>query len=185
MKGRQSPGIELRTPSLCSQCSATELQQLDNHQPPQSSISPNRVLTAHTEWLPGVQLKHFSLTCPLRIEDCEGWWLSGCRSSVAEHWLHKPGVLGSIPGDYWPFHFPQFSPHNIKIFSLFQREARVLRIYTCSYTMAAITDLQVTCTMSHTLCYSIIYTCLACPVKQKLRESRSMHMASAHYLCCG
>ena len=38
------------------------------------------------------------------IEDCEGWWLSGCCSSVAEHWLHKPGILGSIPGDCQPFH---------------------------------------------------------------------------------
>ena len=66
-----------------------------------------------TEWLLGVQLRHFSTTCAVHIEDCEGWWLSGCRSSVAEHWLHKPGVLGSIPGDCWPFHFPLFSPHNI------------------------------------------------------------------------
>ena len=24
-------------------------------------------------------------------------WLSGCRSSVAEYWLLKPGVLGLIP----------------------------------------------------------------------------------------
>ena len=23
------------------------------------------------------------------------------------------GVLGSTPGDCWPFHFPLFSPHNI------------------------------------------------------------------------
>ena len=22
-------------------------------------------------------------------EDCEGWWLSCCRSSVVKHWLHK------------------------------------------------------------------------------------------------
>ena len=43
-------------------------------------------------------------------EDCEGWWLSGCRSSVAEHWLHETGVLGSIPGDCQPFHFLLFSP---------------------------------------------------------------------------
>ena len=28
-----------------------------------------------------------------------GWWLSGCRSSVAEHWLHMPGVLGLISSD--------------------------------------------------------------------------------------
>ena len=28
---------------------------------------------------------------------------------MAEHWLHKPGVLGMIPGDCLPFHFPLFS----------------------------------------------------------------------------
>ena len=60
-----------------------------------------------------LQLRHFSPTCAVHIEDCGGWWLSGCRSSVAEHWLHKPGVLGSIPGGCRPFHFPLFSPHNI------------------------------------------------------------------------
>ena len=64
----------------------------------------------HTEWLPGVRLRHFSPTCAVRIEDCEGWWLSSCRSSVAEHWLNKPGVLGSIPCGCRPFHFPLFSP---------------------------------------------------------------------------
>ena len=63
--------LELRTPGFCSQCSATELRQPDNHQPPQSSIC-----------------------------------------TVAEH-LHKPGVLGSIPGGCRPFHFPLFAPHNI------------------------------------------------------------------------
>ena len=31
-KGQQLPGIEPRTLGLCSQCSATELQQPDNHQ---------------------------------------------------------------------------------------------------------------------------------------------------------
>ena len=24
------------------------------------------------------------------------------------YWLHKPGVLGSISGNWWPFHFPPF-----------------------------------------------------------------------------
>ena len=47
-------------------------------------------------------------TCAVHIEDCGGWWLSGCRSSVAEHWLHKPGVLGSIPGGCRPFHCRPF-----------------------------------------------------------------------------
>ena len=32
-----------------------------------------------------------TLTC-VHIEDCEGWWLSGCCSSVAEHWRLKPEV---------------------------------------------------------------------------------------------
>ena len=26
------------------------------------------------------------------IEDCEGWWLSGCRGSVAKYWRLKPKV---------------------------------------------------------------------------------------------
>ena len=51
---------------------------------------------------------HFSTTIAVYIEDCEGRWLSGCHSSVAEYWQHKPGVLGSIPGDFRPFHFPLF-----------------------------------------------------------------------------
>ena len=34
----------------------------------------------------------FSTTCAVHIEDCEGWWLSGCCSSVAEHWQLKPEV---------------------------------------------------------------------------------------------
>ena len=68
---------------------------------------------AHTEWLAGVRLRHFSTTCAVYIEDCEGWWLSGCRSSVADHRLHKPGALGSIPGGCWPFYFPLFCLKNI------------------------------------------------------------------------
>ena len=39
-------------------------------------LTPNRVLIAHTEWLPGVRLMY-----------------STCA-----------GVLSSISGDYWPFH---------------------------------------------------------------------------------
>ena len=63
--------------------------------------SPNRVLTAHTEWLLGVRLRHFSTTCALDIY--EGWCLglSGCHSSVAEHWLHKPVVLASILSSWY------------------------------------------------------------------------------------
>ena len=37
----------------------------------------------------------FSTTFAVHIEDCEGWWLSGCHGPVAETWWLKPGVLGS------------------------------------------------------------------------------------------
>ena len=96
-------------------------------------LTPNGVLTAHTEWLPGVRLRHFSTICAVYIEGCEGWWLSGCHSSVAKHWLHKPGVLGSIPGGCQPFHFPLLMPQKTSNLSLFQREARVLSMYTGIY----------------------------------------------------
>ena len=46
----------------------------------------------------------FSTTCAVHTEDCEGWWLSGCHSSVAEHQLHKWSVLGLIPSGCQPFH---------------------------------------------------------------------------------
>ena len=48
----------------------------------------------------------------VHIEDCEGWWLSNCCSSVAEHFRLKPGVLGSTPAGCRPFHFSLFLPHN-------------------------------------------------------------------------
>ena len=31
--------------------------------------TPNGVLMAHTEWLPGVQLRHFSPTCAVHMEE--------------------------------------------------------------------------------------------------------------------
>ena len=34
--------------------------------------------------------------------------LSGCHTSVAEYWMHKPVVLGLTPGDCWAFHSPLF-----------------------------------------------------------------------------
>ena len=36
--------------------------------------APNEVLMAHTEWLPGVQLRHFRTTC----EEYDGWCFSSC-----------------------------------------------------------------------------------------------------------
>ena len=87
-------------------------------------LTPNGVLMVH-EWLTGVQLRHFRTTCAVHIENCEGWWLSGCCGSVAEHCLHKPGVLGSIPGNCRPFHFALFSHQNSYKTLYFQREARI------------------------------------------------------------
>ena len=47
-------------------------------------------------------------------EDCEGWWSSGCRGSVAEHWGLKSEVSWvQLPAAAGLFHFPLFSPHNI------------------------------------------------------------------------
>ena len=53
---------------------------------------PNGNLTAHAEWLPGVQLKHS--VPPVQYLYCEGWWLSclRCCGSVAEYWQLKPEV---------------------------------------------------------------------------------------------
>ena len=71
------------------------------------------LLMAHI--LSGEWVRHISTTCEVDIEDCEGSWLSGCRSSVAEHWLHKLCILDSISGDCRPFHFPLFLPQSIFI----------------------------------------------------------------------
>ena len=66
-KGRQSPRIKPRIPGLCSQCSATELWQPDNHQPPQSSICTAQVglkwfsRTLGSWWLPTFSLLYFHL----------------------------------------------------------------------------------------------------------------------------
>ena len=53
----------------------------------------------------------------VHIEDCEGWWLSGCHGSVAEHWRLKPEVSWvRLPAAASLLHFPLFSPHNIYYF---------------------------------------------------------------------
>ena len=49
-EGQQLQGIEFRTPGLHSQCSATEIWQLENHQPSQSSIC-TETPQAHTQQL--------------------------------------------------------------------------------------------------------------------------------------
>ena len=91
-KGWQLLGIKPKTPGFCSQYSATKPQWPDNHQPSQSSIC-----TAAQ-----VELKSLSRTSR------EGWWLACHCGSLAEHWLHKLGVLGLIPGDCRSFRFLHF-----------------------------------------------------------------------------
>ena len=79
----------------CYEAKKEESEKAGNHResnPGHLWLTPNRVLTAHTEWLSGVRLRHFSTTCAVYIEDCEGWWLSGCRGSVEEHWWLNPEV---------------------------------------------------------------------------------------------
>ena len=53
-------------------------------------------------------------TFAVHIEDCEGWWLSGCHGSVAEHWRLNPEVSWvQLLAAAGLFHFPLFSYHNI------------------------------------------------------------------------
>ena len=60
-------------------------------------------------------MRHFSTTCAVHVEECEGWWLSVRCSSVAQQWLHKPSVLvlGLLPGSCWLFHFPLKTSKNL------------------------------------------------------------------------
>ena len=53
-------------------------------------LTPNRVLTAHTEWLPGVRLRHS--VPPACAEGCDGWWLSSCQ------WQSTGGSSQRYPG---------------------------------------------------------------------------------------
>ena len=61
------------------------------------------VLTAHTEWLPGVQLRHFSPTYAVHIEDCGAggcpvvvaqWQSTGFTSQVS--WVRFPAAAGLL-----------------------------------------------------------------------------------------
>ena len=62
----------------------------------------------------------FSTTCAVHIEDCEGWWLSGCCGSVAEHWRLKPERLPATAGFFTFLYFRLITSK----FIYFQREAR-------------------------------------------------------------
>ena len=44
-------------------------------------LTPNGVLTAHTEWLPGVRLRHFSTICAVYIKIVG---VGGCLVVIAQ-----------------------------------------------------------------------------------------------------
>ena len=82
----------------------------------------------------------------------KGSWLFGCRTSVAEHWLHKLGVLGLIPGDCCLFHFPQFRfpisvyahIHSLKLCSPSELRRRfALHLWPCSLALTLALSLTV------------------------------------------
>ena len=75
----------------------------------------NGVLTAHTWVVARCATEAFQSHLCSTYRGLWGWWLSTCCSSVVDHWLHKSGVLGSIPRSCQPFCFPLFSPQNILI----------------------------------------------------------------------
>ena len=74
----------------------------------------------------------FSTICAVYIEDCEGWWSSGCCGSVAEPWRLKPEVscvrLLATAGFFTFLYFR----HITSKFIYFQREARCFQHYTLS-----------------------------------------------------
>ena len=99
------------TSGLSHRCSATEPQQLDNHQPSQSSICTQygffvdgknfpvnplsefwqHIVSGCQVWDWGIQY-HLCST----YRGCGGWWwpvvVAGCRGSVVEHWRLQPVV---------------------------------------------------------------------------------------------
>ena len=134
MESRQSPLIRPRAPGLSYQCS-----HADTHQPSQSSYTYcNYTYCNYTycnymycncmycscmycncmycscmyctaaRWCATVV---FSTTCAVHMKDCDGWWLSGCLSSVVEHLWLQPGALGSISSDCQLFTSHQLSLH--------------------------------------------------------------------------
>ena len=56
---------------------------LSGFQKPQKSLWNHHWVWEHAEMFPFYKSV---------IEDCEGWWLSGCRGLVAEYWRLKPRV---------------------------------------------------------------------------------------------
>ena len=57
---------------------------------------------------------------PGHVEDCEGWWSSGCRCSVGEHWQLEPDVsLVRLPVTAGPCHFCLIASYYLLLFHLY------------------------------------------------------------------
>ena len=96
----------------------------------------------------------------VHIEDCEGWWLSGCRGSVAEHWRLKPEVSWvRLLAAADLFHFPLFSPHNIQI------------LFIVSKILMTLNAINLQCVCVHMHWY-------AKPVAFQLLKVREVHLTS-------
>ena len=81
-----------------------------------------------TEWLLDVRLRHSvpPVQYMWRIVRVEGWWLSGCCGSLAEHWWLKPEVSWvRLPVIAVLFTFLYFH-HITSKFIYFECEARCL-----------------------------------------------------------
>ena len=92
----------------------------------------NQVLIAHAEWLPGVRLSIQYHLCSTYREDCEGWWLSGCCGSMAEHSCKPEVSQVQLLVTAGAFHFSLFSSFNICWpFSLFHLLTSKLWVILC------------------------------------------------------
>ena len=130
------------TPGLCSWCSTTELRQLENHQPSQSSTCTALVELSHASSSHsvcavrtplGIDCKilsirkepmlsgFFSLNRLRKPLSTGGWWLSGCHSSLV--WFPATSLVH--------FHFTLFTSKTSKC------ETRVLSCWHCDFTIMA------------------------------------------------
>ena len=98
-KGRQPLGIEPRTPGLCSQCSTTELRQLDNHQP--SCIQDILMFSSNTISLCNIQPYRFSTACALHSFCIQDWPYLPCSAAIV---LQQPTTQLTL-------HTHQHAPH--------------------------------------------------------------------------
>ena len=105
---------------LSHQCSATEPQQLDNHQPSQILYMYCKSGTECLSHTPR--------------EDWEGWWLSAWHGSVAGYWRLKTEVSWvRLPV---PFQLPDYNIYNFFISSMRQGALSMKKhicMYVCTY----------------------------------------------------